>query len=366
MLRINTFIRSLLIISLSCITAAVTAEMTVNLGGRIHLDAAFYDEDVTELGSGTEFRRLRLFAAGDIDDEWGYKVQLEFSDGDVDPKDVYVSYSGFNFGKIKIGNFKVPFSLEELDSSRYITFLERATINSFAPSRRVGIGLENVHGNNTFRASVFGDEPSDNGGDEGLGIAARYTAAPKINDSSFLHLGAAVSIEEPTETGGDGSVRFRARPESHVTSTRLVNGGTIENVSTITKLGVEAAYVAGPFTAQAEYINTAIDADGGDVDYSGYYVYASYFPWGGFRPYKNGLFGRVNASNTWEFAVRYSNIDLTDTDGGEQNNITLGANYYVSPYLRFMANYTFVDVDGGINGNEEPSVVQVRVSMDFK
>ena len=362
----NAFSRVILLATIGGMTAATSAEMTVNLGGRIHLDAAFYDEDVTELGSGTEFRRLRLFAAGDIDEAWTYKVQLDFADGDVAIKDAFISYSGLSFGKLKIGNFKAPFSLEELDSSKYNTFMERGMINAFAPSRRVGIGLANVRGTNTFNVAVFGDSPSDNGGDEGVGVAARYTTAPKLTEHSFVHLGAAVSFEEPTETGSDGGVRFRARPESHVTSQRLINGGTIMDVSNITKLGLEAAYVSGGFSAQAEYINTSIDADGGDVDYDGYYVYASYFPWGGARPYKNGLFGRVKASNTWEFALRYSNLDLTDTNGGEQNNITLAANYYVNPHLRFMANYIMADVEGGINGDEEPSIFQVRVSMDFK
>lgn len=366
MTPITVLARAVLLIAVSALTAIATAEMTVNVGGRIHLDAALYDEDVTELGSGTEFRRLRILVQGDIDDEWAYKVNVDFGDGDVDLKDVFVSYSGLSFGKLTIGNFKVPFSLEELDSSKYITFIERASINAFAPSRRIGIGIDHQNGVNNFKAMVFGDSPSDNSGDEGIGVAARFTTAPQLSEHSFLHLGAAVSFEEPTETGGDGSVRFRARPESHVTNQRLVNGGTIDDVSNITKLGLEAAYAAGGFSAQAEYINTSVDAEGGDADYDGYYLYASYFPWGGERPYKGGQFGRVKASKKWEFALRYSNIDLTDTNGGEQNIITLGANYYVNPYLRFMTNYSLVDVEGGINGDEDPSVFQVRVSMDFK
>ena len=74
-------------------SAVTAAEMTVNLGGRIQVDAAFYDEDVTELGSGTEFRRARLFAAGDIADNWDYKLQLDFADGSLDKKDVFVQYT---------------------------------------------------------------------------------------------------------------------------------------------------------------------------------------------------------------------------------------------------------------------------------
>ena len=39
--------------------AAHTEEMTVNIFGRIHADAAIYDEDVTALDSGSESRRAR-------------------------------------------------------------------------------------------------------------------------------------------------------------------------------------------------------------------------------------------------------------------------------------------------------------------
>ena len=37
-------------------------------------------EDVTELGSGTEFRRLRLGASGDLAEGWTYKTELDFAE----------------------------------------------------------------------------------------------------------------------------------------------------------------------------------------------------------------------------------------------------------------------------------------------
>ncbi|NNF17282.1 MAG: porin [Gammaproteobacteria bacterium] len=342
------------------------AEMTVNLGGRIQVDGALYNEDTTALGSGTEFRRARLFAAGDIADDWGYKLQLDFADGDLDMKDVFVQYTGLQGGALKIGQFKAPFSLEELTSSKYITFMERALPNIFATSRRIGVGYQTVRGINTFAASVYGNSAQDNNEDEGLGVAARFTTTPKISDG-FLHLGISLAFEEPQTTdAGSDTLRYRARPESHVTSQRLVNSGTLTNVSNITKTGVEAAWVAGRFSAQAEYIRAAVETAMTDLEYDGYYVFASYFPKAGSRAYKNGVFQRVKVENAWEFAVRYSSLDLTDTNGGEQDNITIAANYYVNPYLRFMVNYIMADVKNGINGSEDPDILQFRVSMDFK
>ena len=56
------------------------------VGGRVMVDAAYYDEDKTELGSGAEIRRARLFAAGTVYDDWFYKAQVDFenpTDGDI-------------------------------------------------------------------------------------------------------------------------------------------------------------------------------------------------------------------------------------------------------------------------------------------
>ena len=69
------------------------AEMTVNVGGRIQVDAAVYDDGDNNMGDGTEFRRARIFADGNIDDSWKYKLQLDFADDDLSMKDAYIQHS---------------------------------------------------------------------------------------------------------------------------------------------------------------------------------------------------------------------------------------------------------------------------------
>lgn len=362
------FVSSSIALTLCCFLRADAAEMTVDVGGRIQVDAALYDEDVTALASGTEFRRVRLFAAGGIDADWAYKLQVDFADGDADLEDVFIQYSGFDFGSLKIGNFKVPFGLEELTSSKYITFMERGMTNAFVPSRRIGVGATHISGAMTFSAAVYGDETDDSSSDEGIGVAGRFTIAPK-HASGFWHFGAAALYEEPNNTDSGSNVeRFRTRPESHVTGSRLVDTGSIAGVSGTTKLGLEAAAVFGAFSIQGEYIINSVDAAGGDVDFDGYYVYGSWFPGGETRRYDRGVFQRTKADRAWEVALRYSHISLDAgaVPGGEESNITVGVNYYVNPYLRFMANYVVTDVEGGVSGNEDPSVLQFRAAVDFK
>jgi phosphate-selective porin OprO/OprP len=56
-----------------------------------------------------------------------------------------------------------------------------------------------------------------------------------------------------------------------------------------TLLGGELAVVYGPLSFQGEYIRTEVDRDlGGDLDFDGYYAYASWFLTGESRNYRPG------------------------------------------------------------------------------
>ncbi len=366
------------------------AEMTVNVGGRIQVDAAIYDEADTDLGDGTEFRRARIFAGGNIDDSWKYKIQIDFADNDLDMKDAWISHSsGF-----KIGQFKAPFSLEELTSGNTTTFMERAmVVGTFSPSRVIGVGWGTKGDSWTFDVMGHGQnaDSQEAPADEGWGAAGRATWAPINNDDMVLHFGGAVSWTQP-ENGNSESFRYRARPESHVTNVRLVDTGTIEGLDYQTVFGLEAAWIWNSFSLQGEWMSATAECDDAcfddgtiladdSYDFGGWYAYASWISGGNKRAYKNGKIARTKAKNAWELALRWSNIDLTDgsgnfneatgeidgIDGGEQDNLTFAVNYYVNPYLRFMFNYVMVDdVDGGRFDGEDPSVFQVRASMDFR
>lgn len=356
----------------------VQAEMTVNVGGRIQVDAALYDDDETDLGDGTEFRRVRLFADGTIDEAWKYKVQIDFADNDLDGKDIFIQHTS----GLKIGQFKAPFGLEELTSSKYVTFMERSmAMEAFAPSRKIGIGWGTKGDQWTLNVMGHGQNASSQEApaDEGWGAAGRVTWAAIQNDDQVLHFGGAVSWEQPAN-GDSEDIRLRVRPESHVTNQRLVDTGTIEGVDYETRFGLEAAWVWNSFYVQGEYVFDTAECDDACVsggtpttddsyDFSAWYAYAGWISGGNKRAYKDGKFERTKAKNAWEIAGRYSYIDLQDgdIDGGEQTNLTLGINYYVSPYLRFMFNYVYVDdIDGGPRDGENPSVFQVRAAMDFK
>ncbi|MEE8233110.1 MAG: porin, partial [Gammaproteobacteria bacterium] len=111
---------------------------------------------------------------------------------------------------------------------------------------------------------------------------------------------------------------------------------------------------------------------------SGFYVESSWFITGESRRYsfKDGSFKQAKVHRAlgqsgygaWELAVRYSSIDLTDETiiGGEEDNVTVGLNWYPNNQLRLMANYTNVistDRPGNLLDNVEPGIFQMRAQV---
>lgn len=364
--------------------ASENGDFKFQVGGRIMADAAFYSEDNVDLDgeNGTEIRRGRLFVKGTMYNVWDWKAQYDFASSD-EIKDLYLRYTGWEPARITVGNFKQPASLEELTSSKYITFMERSLPNAFATGRRIGVMADHMRDNYTLAASVYGQDANDNSssGDEGFGFGGRATWAPVNTEGQVIHLGGWGAWEEAQDDEAD-NIRFRARPESHITSTRLVNTGQLDADSK-TSYGFEAAGVMGPFSLQGEYMTSSVDSNGAgsDPDFSGWYVYGSYFLTGESRPYKKGAFSRVKPHSVvgkggygaWELALRYSSLDLEDgsVTGGESDNLTVGVNWYATPYVRFMANYVRAESDPFSSeittpqDDDELDIFQVRAQIDF-
>lgn len=360
-------------------------DFKVQVGGRIMADSAAFSSDKTDLGSGTEFRRARMFISGTMWRAWNYKLQYDFANTDapIDGiRDAYLGYGFANGGSIKVGNFKEPFSLEELTSAKYITFMERSLPITFAPSRNMGVGYSYVAPSANWTASggLFGegvDDPSGNN-DEGYGVTGRFTYAPWHEGNRALHFGGAVSYRV---TNQDNALRLRERPEAHLSDTRFIDTGTIDTES-YTRYGLEAAWVQGPFSVQGEYIGLDLSRDmagNPDLYFDGYYLEGSVFltP-GDHRSYdpEDAAFGRIKPKanvgqggiGAWQLAVRYSGLDLSDEDidGGDEENLTVGLNWHVNPNMAFKLNYVKVlSVDGGPRDGDEPDIFQVRAQVDF-
>jgi phosphate-selective porin OprO and OprP len=356
--------------------APALANPEFKLRGRFHLDSGYHDEDNITLDDGFNVRRTRIGVTGTIDDNWSGIIEYDFAENATTAQDVHLNRK-LGDGTLKIGQFKVPMGLNEMTSSNNITFIERSTPNNLVvDARRLGIGYDWFSGDFGFQGMVFGRRIGTNAaGDEPMGIGARFVYAPKIG-AGQLHLGAAVAYEDVQDFT---TQRYRDRPEARVDGNRLIDTGNITDVSSTTKYGLELAYLAGPFSVEGEYLSVDISRDAGaEPTFSGYHVQASYVLTGESRGYRGGVFRGVTPGSkdrgAWEIAARYSSADLIDSgfQGGEQENITLGVNYYSSAYVRFMLNYIIVDVEGSnatvagdVVGDDSPNILIARAQFNF-
>ncbi len=347
----------------------------VNLRGRFHVDAGWHDDDVTPLGDGFNNRRTRIGVRGRLAPDWSFIIEYDFAENGISANDVRMN-GRIGPGTLKIGQFKVPMGLNELTSSNSIPFIERASnSNVIADSRRIGVGYDYHAGLYGLQSMLYGRSIGGKGdGDMPIGLAARVYGNPVKSDGLFLHIGGSVAYENRQDYD---TLRFRDRPEARADAgIRLVDTGSIEDVTSTLKIGAELAFLTGPFSVEAEYLMADIVREvGPEPRFNGYHVQASYVLTGESRVYRNGVFRGVTPENAWgafEAAARWSSINLTDSDfqGGKQENITLGLNYYLANNIRFMANYILVNVRerdpaGEFGAEESPQIVIVRGQFNF-
>jgi phosphate-selective porin OprO/OprP len=367
----------------------------LKIGGRIMNDWGWFDEDNDILRSigdqvdGTEFRRARLYLSGEIYKNIRFKAQYDFAGGDPEFKSVYMELKKIPIlGNFRVGQFKEPFSLEELTSSKYITFMERSLNNVFAPGRNTGFMLHNhaldkriTWAGGVFRNSDdFGDSEGDSTTEGGYSFSGRITGLPWYKDKGkkLIHAGLSYSYQNAFEN----EFSFDSKPEIHLADDFVDTGSFAAEFAHF--LNPELAIVYDSFSLQTEYTFADVDLEnstGSDPHFSGFYVYGSYFLTGEHRKYdtKDGEFNRVkpNKNFYWgkgmgaiELTARYSHLDLSDEaiEGGKLNDFTVGINWYLNPNTRVMLNYVHADadlsnIDSKKGGNAD--LAAMRFQIDF-
>lgn len=360
------------------------------LRGRIHAEAIVVNQSARDqaiLGdfeNAVGFRRARLGAQGWIGDQVRWVSEFDFASGVIVFRDVYLALEELPIVRqVRVGNFPEPFSLEGEISSNGITFVERSPINALDPDRHWGVGIYNYTENErvTFAAGAFRSGTDDDGDvssdQNDLAYTFRVTGLPwypaDAEGRRLMHVGAAFSQRFPL----NNVVTFKQGPPDDLLQTSTDDPLTpfVPNISIPASqnqlYNLQWATVLGPLSFQAEWNATTIDQiSGGPVFLHGSYAYVSYFLTGEHRAYdrKEGAFGRVQVlrpfvclkekhgqergPGAWELAGRFAYLDFNDpnipltSDGLKQGNrlaqTTLGVNWYLNDYARFMLNYVHV------------------------
>jgi phosphate-selective porin OprO/OprP len=394
----------------------IITKPTYKLIGRLFVDHLISDQDdLHEVTFGdaenrTRFDTARIGIEGNVYENVEYKIEMAFGEAGVKAngtqnvdrpvfKDVYISYSELAYvGTIRVGHFKEPFSLEELTSARFITFMERSLMNAFVPARNIGLMAYNhVYDDESlswytgiFRPESDDDPPDVSEDRADYAWTSRIAWNPFYDEPTegryLVHLGAGFSYREY----GDDTVSYS---KDHELNLIYPVGNPIRATFAVEDLQLynfEAAWVNGPLHVTGEYTWVNLNAPDGALDgeFDGAFVQVGYFLTGEHRGYKKSShsFDRVKVyepffcvttadgcckgHGAWEIAARWSYVDLTDAgiEGGHAQNVTVGVNWYLNSYARVMFDYIHGDSEDapvtGLDGGET-DLLGMRAQVDW-
>lgn len=344
---------------------------SVALTGRLQLDAKAF---TSHSGDHASFfvRRARLAARVKWHKYFRAFVELEMGKGKTGLNDAFLEIYWRPSLRLRFGQFKQPFSLEELHSDNWIWTMERSLADSLVPSRDIGVMLHGslAGGGLYYAASVYNgngkNEAADT--DDAKDLAGRVVVAPLRGRGGGLfqdfYLGAAATWGRQDASAADwwrggklttaaGNTWFRVDPAVRQNGVR-------------SRLGGELFWSVGPLAFMGELARTEFDGlekDGLTYDLAlwGGYAMASWMITGehaGFKdgkptaikPRRNFSWGEGGGWGAWQLVLRY---DWLQADSGWRDHglvdpalyadrawgWTVGLNWYVNDMVRCMLDF---------------------------
>lgn len=387
---------------------SANGENSISLTGRVHFDGRAYDYNrddnpagpsaTTTSGVGADtfdIRRARIGIKYKFGKYYSGEVIANTVGTTADVLDVgYLDVAWFEKAKFRFGQFKMPFSLEQLTSSNNIDFIERSLVNGFVPEKERGVQVygEPVTGftyalaasNGTNATGSSGTNP---GNEQDLrvdnkDIIGRVTvnfAELMKNKEAVFHLGGAFSAGDSPLITGFGTFRTEARGATFFTAPTMTQEGTLDKTLDRKRFGLEFAAATGPFKVQTQYVKVDHSFQGLrspiDADVKAYYIEGLWTLTGEKHAdrYKAGAFGGIKPNNefdastftggAWELGARYSSLDASDLVALTNTDVTarptgftrtksysVGLKFLPNMNSRFMLEYVGSDFENPVTG----------------
>jgi phosphate-selective porin OprO/OprP len=274
---------------------SLLASQSLELSGYTQVRYTHTNEDINEF----RIRRARVGLKGEILKRINYILQIDAVKSPV-LLDAKVEITFSPHAKLTFGQFKVPFSLENLTSSSALDTINRSqTVENLCPGRDIGtqgrdigVVLSGKFSRIEYNLGVFNGEGSNRADtNEKKDLVARLGFSP----FDFLNLSLSHYQGKSTLFGGD-SVVDRDRT------------------------GIDIFLVYKQISVKGEYIS----ARDYQTDKYGWYIRGGYY----FIPDK------IQA------IIKYDSYDLNmDIQGDRNDVITLGLNWFFSKKTKLQVNY---------------------------
>lgn len=342
----------------------------VTFGGFVQMSFNQFLSDHPTVGE-FEIPRARLDVRGAAAEGFSYRIFWDLDRAGAQLEDAWLEYSPFLIARSRAGQLKVPFSLEALNSARWIRFSERAMgPRNIAPFRDVGFNVfgRALDGRLEYAAGLFNGSfakgAANAGSEKAIRLswqAARLLALPI---SQGIHLGA--SFTQRNLNGSLADVDYET--SSRTTFFRYRNDAR-QNGS-LRRLGFEAEWLHGPWYVAGEYMLARRKAIGlgdfqADIDSQSAYVAASWIftgeeqtrnrPVSPLRRAGDGAWGAFDIHGRWD----YFDTDPSALDGGLADGtdrvwaVTGGVNWWPRTNLRTVLEFEYASFDDPVLIDED-------------
>lgn len=347
------------------------------LRARIRLYGSFESIDPPDLAmedsrlNDAYVRRADLTLRGDLLQHIGYYFKGEFSDADLDIRDLYLSHES-DLGLFMLGIVD-PID-EEVDPANR-EFMESAAMEDFAPGNQLGLGYFRQGENWLYFAGVFkGKVDKHRVEDTGVLYSTRFTIAPHVPKGYLLHIGGYASWRE----AGKGNDLFRYNATSMLrTGESYVETGKVADEEGL--IGIELGLNIGSTSldGQCAVIRASVPLPGQAHSYlNGCYISGIWNITGEERFYGGDGFTLLRAKTSvfdggtgaWQLGVRYDTIDLSDgaIQGGGQNTWTWSLNWYLNRTLWLSTNYSRATFEDNAFAGDETDGWGARIQYIFE
>lgn len=308
----------------------ISATRQMTLTGYSQVRYQFFNEKGKK--DGFDIRRARIDLKGSITPVLSYRVQADLVDK---PKliDAYAEIKPVDFISITAGQFKIPFSLENLTSSNKLEMIDRSQVVEALVARG---------------KDVIGNQ---NGRDIGVQVSGTLI---KIKDLHLIEYrvgifnGSGINVADTANENKDIAARLIFTPVKGISFgggfysgwDKAIKPDVAGQSQTRNRYGAEFSYVLSRFSFKGEYIS----GKDGRASRAGWYIQTGYY----MVPGKLQILGKYDVYDP-----------NTSTKDNISTNYVFGANYIFNNWSRLQAFYT-------IRQEEGPAIDNNYISIQYQ
>lgn len=329
-------------------------------------------------------RRGRFGFQGSLGKQYQFTLLADFSNRNSTlAREFSLNVNYLDAFQLKFGQFKEPFSQEELQNAPYIDFVERSPLVNLAPAYSPGVEAHGqlLRGAIQYEIGVFNGKGflnlNDTSTPEGV---LRLRFSPWRKSANIWTKGLSFG-----GGGSDGRARNGAS-FSGLLPTRTFNFFKSETVNgSVRRANGEFTWTIGPAALRGEYDQTSQEraalGTGGTnlpgVVAKGYSLSASYLLTGESKP-ENGqpkprysFQGKEGRGiSAWELKFRYANLQMEDgTLRNRADQMSTGLNWYPTSLVRYMIDFNVERLKNRVPGPaalEPQSFLSVLQRIQFR